>query len=165
MHLDHQSLLLTRHTKVAGDQVELGVGRGKVMLAVGIACVQPRTTGGVIQFQVMQAMRCLGGLGEAEQPFAIGQGVGRKIQHHVDAGREQIYHQRAHHTAHLPGTGQVIGNRLDPAGIQRREPVVFAEQDSGVIGGKTSGKGGFAGRDLAAEQVQGSHGTVPFVRP
>ena len=51
---------------MASDQVKLGISGGKIMVTSGIARMQARTTGGIVQIQVMQAVRHLGCLGQAE---------------------------------------------------------------------------------------------------
>ena len=52
-----QSFLLIRGLEVTGDQVELCIGGGKLMLAFGVARAQSGAAGIVIDVQVMQTMR------------------------------------------------------------------------------------------------------------
>ena len=82
--------------------------------------------------------------------MTIGEGIGRKIQHHIDAARQQIDHQRLKYSTNLLGTALVVGNALDLTRVETGQPLVFAEHNGCVLGGEGLGECGLAGGDLAA---------------
>jgi hypothetical protein len=55
---------------------------------------------------------------------------------------------------------QIVGNGMDFARIQRRQPRVFADQYVARLQRQLLRQGGFAGTDLAAHQVQGRRSVV-----
>ena len=72
MNADLDPLLGVGHPKVAGDQIELGVGRGELMLGAAVAKVQPGPASLIACLDVVNAVRHLCGVGQGAQPLAIG---------------------------------------------------------------------------------------------
>jgi len=152
---------------VAGDQIELGVGRGELMLGAAVAKVQPGPASLIACLDVVNAVRHLCGVGQGAQPLAIGRRVGRKVQHHAGARPEHVGNQRPHHRPHLAGKAHVVGHRVDLLRVQPGEPVILAQQDRRVFGCQGLGQCRLAGGDLAAHQMKrrGGHGVVLIDEP
>jgi hypothetical protein len=124
------------------------------MLAACIACTQPRLADLVGNVEEMQLMR---GAHRREHSRAHPRlaGVLKEIEHHRDAGLQQRTQMIGQHAAQRGCALQIVGNGMDFARVQRRQPRVFADQYVARLQRQLLRQGGFSGTDLAAQQVQG----------
>ena len=85
--MDHhlEAFLGARRDEVAGDQIELLIGRREGVIALGVSPPQPRLADLVGDIAILQLVVGSGGLGEALHPGAVGQPIGRRIQDHGHA--------------------------------------------------------------------------------
>ncbi|MOA49222.1 hypothetical protein D3C78_1720770 [compost metagenome] len=104
----------------------------------------------------MQLMRATRLPRHLKQPLPSRARVGGKVQHHRHPRPHQGRHMAAHGVAQPRGATRVVRDALDLAGIQRRQPMVFADQQRAGLRGKRRGQCGLARGDLAAQKVQGA---------
>lgn len=81
-----EPFLLIWGDKVAGDQIELGVGCCEVVFTAFISPVQPGAAGFVVDIDEVKAVRGLGGICQTAQPLAVCGRVGGEIENHIDPG-------------------------------------------------------------------------------
>ena len=94
-------------------------------------------------------------LEQAAHPLAAGRRVGRKVEHHRQAGLQQRHdHESPITSRRRPGVAHIVVDRLLLVLVEAGEPGILADQERGRPRRELGGERRFSGGDLAADHVE-----------